>query len=78
MEEDKVAEVAKLKHHVIPGLDGGFSALSRFLERIRIEYKETKDSLESKLQIHTSCSIRKRSKNREIFEKRTYIKVTKN
>ena len=50
-------------------LGDGFSKISRFLERIQVEHIESKSSLESQLQICSICSIRIRSKNRDIVGK---------
>ena len=43
--------------------------ISRFLEGILMEYIDMKCSLDSKLQIFSSCSIGIPSRNREIVEK---------
>ena len=43
--------------------------ISRFIEVILIEHIDTKGSLDSKLQIDYICSIRIRSRNKDIVEK---------
>ena len=48
----------------------GFSTISRFLERIPIEHVEPSFSPESELLFDYICSIRTRSRNRDIVEKR--------
>ena len=45
---------------------GDFLEISRFLERILTEHMELKYSLDSKLQIDFKCSIRIRSRNRDM------------
>ena len=47
--------------------------ISPFLERIRMEDIEMKNSLVSELQIDSICSIRIRSRNGDIFEKRANL-----
>ena len=43
--------------------------ISQVLERILMEHIESKNSLESKLQINSICSIRIFSRNGDIFDK---------
>ena len=47
----------------------GFSKISQFLERILIEQIELICSLQSRLTFLSICSIRIRSRNRDIFKK---------
>ena len=43
--------------------------ISNFLERIPMEDIDMKNSLNSKLQVYSICSIRIRSRKKDIFEK---------
>ena len=47
----------------------GISKILHFLERILMEHIDMKNSLDSKLQFNTTCSIRIRSRNWDIVEK---------
>ena len=51
----------------------GFSKITLFLELFLMEHISIKNSLDSKLQIYSICSIRKRSRNRAIVEKLQFI-----
>ena len=51
-----------------------FFGISRFLERILMEYIDIKDSLDSKLQIHSIYCIRILSRNRDMIEKPMHFK----
>ena len=46
-----------------------FSKISRFLERVLMEHISMNNSLDAKLQTCSICSIRIRSRNRDIFKK---------
>ena len=46
-----------------------FLKISQFLERILMEHKDIKNSLDSKLQVYSICSIRINSRKWDIFEK---------
>ena len=46
-----------------------FSAISQFLKRVLMECIDMKNSLDSKLQICSICSVRIRSRKWDIFEK---------
>ena len=47
----------------------GYSKISHFLERILMEHKDMKNSLDSKLQVCCICFIQICSRKRDIFEK---------
>ena len=75
-----VINVAALTRRSIVGLSkwsffklelcrSGFSTISQFLERILMEIIGTKNSLDFKLYIECVCSIRIRSRKRDIFGK---------
>ena len=47
---------------------GGFLTISQILERILMEHIDMKNSLDSKLQIYSICSIRIRSRKLDIIK----------
>ena len=57
------------REHIQRRVGCTFSAISRFLERILMEHIESKNSVESKLQINSICSIRIQSRNQDIVKK---------